>query len=230
MSSPPFRLVARQYSANFWKNEGWEGRSEAETKKRIIMTDTERILEIIKDKGLSNVQFCATAKIGTATLSHIISGRSNPSLNILRSVVQGFPDLNPEWVYQGTGNMYRDLDLSMPSSPQSSPSSPFVDDNNKEETFPPFNFPSGSDAAVVGGQRAVARKNPSLSASSAASSLVPVAGRGGAPLTQATPVEGPLLAEVVKETMSHYERPRRHIIEVRVFFDDGTYESFGGAK
>lgn len=194
------------------------------------MTDTERILEIIKDKGLSNVQFCATAKIGTATLSHIISGRSNPSLNILRSVVQGFPDLNPEWVYQGTGNMYRELDFSTPPSPQPTPSSLFVEDNNKEEFFSQRDFQDGNDASVAGVQHATARKSSSLSAPSSASSPVSVSGRGAAPLTQATPVAGTLLAEVVKETMSHYERPRRHIIEVRVFFDDGTYESFGGPK
>lgn len=194
------------------------------------MTDTERILEIIKDKGLTNVQFCATAKIGTATLSHIISGRSNPSLNILRSIVTGFPDLNPEWVFQGTGNMYRDLDLSAAPSPQSSAPSLFADDNNKEEAYSEFS-PSGTgDAAVVGGARGVARKPSSPSAAPIASSSGIVAGRGALPLTPTTPVAGPMLAEVVKETMSHYERPRRHIIEVRVFFDDGTYESFGGPK
>jgi len=194
------------------------------------MTDTERILEIIKDKGLSNVQFCGIAKIGTATLSHIISGRSNPSLNILRGIVNGFPDLNPEWVFQGTGNMYRDIDLSASPSPQSPAPSLFMEEDNKEEVFSEPNFKDADDAPTVGGQRAVARRSSSPSLSSGAASSVAVAGRGAASPTQTTPVAGPLLAEVVRETMSHYERPRRHIIEVRVFFDDGTYESFSGSK
>ena len=77
------------------------------------MDDKERIEYIILEKQLSNTEFCAKANIAPATLSHILSGRSKPSLAILRGVVTGFPDLNPEWVLLGTGEMYRNLSLSV---------------------------------------------------------------------------------------------------------------------
>mgnify|MGYP003291116456 CR=1 FL=1 len=72
------------------------------------MDDKERIEYIILEKQLSNTEFCAKANIAPATLSHILGGRSKPSLAILRGVVMGFPDLNPEWVLLGIGNMYRE--------------------------------------------------------------------------------------------------------------------------
>ena len=71
------------------------------------MEDKERIEYIMLEKQLSNTEFCAKANISPATLSHILGGRSRPSLAILRGVVMGFPDLNPEWVLLGTGDMYR---------------------------------------------------------------------------------------------------------------------------
>ncbi|MCD8302741.1 MAG: helix-turn-helix domain-containing protein [Prevotellaceae bacterium] len=35
-----------------------------------------------------------------------------------------------------------------------------------------------------------------------------------------------LLVETVKEAVRQIERPRRNVVEIRVFFDDGTYDVF----
>lgn len=195
------------------------------------MTDTERILEIIRDKGLSNVQFCNQTGISAATLSHVTSGRSNPTLSIFRQIVGGFPDLNPEWVYQGTGNMYKDLQIPDGTSVEESAeeSSANATYNNKVQDEPIFNFQK-SDAGASSSMDLFGQKESMVGGG--------VTPRGGS-ATQSRPMQpsgktaivtGAQLAEVVKETMSHYERPRRQIIEVRVFFDDGTYESFGSTR
>ena len=62
---------------------------------------------IMLEKQLSNTEFCAVTNIAPATLSHILGKRSKPTLAILRNIVTGFPDLNPEWVLLGAGEMYR---------------------------------------------------------------------------------------------------------------------------
>lgn len=195
------------------------------------MTDTERILEIIKDKGLSNVQFCTQAGISPATLSHITSGRSNPTLSIFKQVVIGFPDLNPEWVYQGTGNMYKDLQIPIGTSVETSAeeSSANATFNNRVQDEPVFNFPK-SDTGASSSMDLFGQKE-----SMVGGGVIPRGGsatqsRSMQPSSKTAIVTGAQLAEVVKETMAHYERPHRKIIEVRVFFDDGTYESFGSTR
>ncbi|MBQ2200043.1 MAG: helix-turn-helix transcriptional regulator, partial [Bacteroidaceae bacterium] len=71
------------------------------------MSDTERVVEIIRVMGMNNIQFSQKTGISPASLSHITSGRSNPTLTILRNIVESFPELNPEWVLLGRGDMFR---------------------------------------------------------------------------------------------------------------------------
>ena len=82
------------------------------------MTDKEKIELIMQEKHLNNTQFCNEVCIAPGTLSHIRSGRTEPSLNILRSVSQAFPDINPSWLFYDEGEMYRSSSSS--SSPASS--------------------------------------------------------------------------------------------------------------
>ena len=71
------------------------------------MSDTERVVEIIRVMGMNNIQFSQKTGISPASLSHITSGRSNPTLTILRNIVESFPELNPEWVLLGRGDMFQ---------------------------------------------------------------------------------------------------------------------------
>ena len=40
-------------------------------------------------------------------MSHIINGRNNPSLDFIVKTIEHFPKINPEWLLNGTGPMYR---------------------------------------------------------------------------------------------------------------------------
>lgn len=42
------------------------------------------------------------------------------------------------------------------------------------------------------------------------------------------PAEG--AAQIVRETIKYIDKPQRKIIEIRIFFDDGTFEVFSGNK
>ncbi len=50
---------------------------------------------------------------------------------------------------------------------------------------------------------------------------------------QGTPqpeVSRDLLVETVREAVRQIERPRRNVVEIRVFFDDGTYDVFHASR
>jgi hypothetical protein len=34
------------------------------------------------------------------------------------------------------------------------------------------------------------------------------------------------ISDIVRETLEQTQKPQRKIVEVRIFFDDGTYETF----
>jgi len=67
----------------------------------------DRVLQIIEHEGLSPASFAERIGIQRATMTHIISGRNNPSLEVTKKILQTFQYLNPEWLILGLGNMFR---------------------------------------------------------------------------------------------------------------------------
>lgn len=68
-----------------------------------------RIELVIQSQNLSPSQFADRIGIQRSGLSHILSGRNNPSLDFVQKVLAAFPDLNPTWFLQGKGRMYVNL-------------------------------------------------------------------------------------------------------------------------
>ena len=62
----------------------------------------ERILDIIKKKKLTPSQFADEIGIQRSGISHIRSGRNNPSLEFVMKVLKRYPDIKPEWLLYGT--------------------------------------------------------------------------------------------------------------------------------
>lgn len=67
----------------------------------------ERIKEIILTEGLTSGAFADLIGVQRSSMSHIINGRNNPSLDFIVKTLQHFSKINPEWLLTGTGPMYR---------------------------------------------------------------------------------------------------------------------------
>ena len=63
----------------------------------------DRILEIIKREHLSNADFADKIGISPATVSSILNGRNNPSLDVVTKIHQTYTDINLEWLLYGKG-------------------------------------------------------------------------------------------------------------------------------
>lgn len=66
-----------------------------------------RILDILNTSGLSKQDFAIMLGISSSTLSHLSSGRNKASLDLVVTVLQNFPEINPEWLILGKGEMKR---------------------------------------------------------------------------------------------------------------------------
>ena len=65
-----------------------------------------RIKEILVKEGFNSGSFADEIGVQRSSLSHIINGRNNPSLDFILKVLQRFPRLNSEWLLLGKGDMY----------------------------------------------------------------------------------------------------------------------------
>ncbi|WP_347158761.1 helix-turn-helix transcriptional regulator [Pontibacter chitinilyticus] len=69
----------------------------------------ERIRELMQYKNLSSTQFADEVEVPRAVLSHILSGRNNPSLDVMLKIVSTFRDVSMNWLLLGEGEMLNTL-------------------------------------------------------------------------------------------------------------------------
>jgi transcriptional regulator with XRE-family HTH domain len=73
----------------------------------------ERILLVLKVKNLSPSKFADEIGIQRSSMSHIMSGRNLPSLDLVMKIMSKFPDLNPEWLVMGIGQMMKSTQIDL---------------------------------------------------------------------------------------------------------------------
>ena len=72
----------------------------------------ERINLLLKAKNITARQFAEEIGIQPSGMSHIMSGRNNPSLDFVMKVVRRWPEVNINWLMLGKGEMYASVPLN----------------------------------------------------------------------------------------------------------------------
>jgi transcriptional regulator with XRE-family HTH domain len=97
-----------------------------------------RILEFLRLENKSAAQLAEEIGVQPSGISHIISGRNNPSLDFVMKMLTKFPSLSSDWLLFGKGNMYREpqltglfenISLDKPNDFE------IIDENRKQESF-----------------------------------------------------------------------------------------------
>ncbi len=71
------------------------------------MNERERIEKVKDTLGLTARQFAAEIGVQPGTISNMMAGRNNPSLDVMKRIMERYPTLNPEWLVLGKGDMWR---------------------------------------------------------------------------------------------------------------------------
>jgi transcriptional regulator with XRE-family HTH domain len=67
----------------------------------------ERIIKIIEAEGINRSNFSKKISIMPQTLHNIVSGRrTNPSYDIINSILKAYPNISARWLITGEGSMY----------------------------------------------------------------------------------------------------------------------------
>lgn len=71
------------------------------------MSEKERIEKVMSSLGLNARQFATEIRVQPGTISNMMAGRNNPSLEVMKRIMERYPTLNPEWLIAGRGVMWR---------------------------------------------------------------------------------------------------------------------------
>lgn len=136
---------------------------------------------------MTAAQFADKIGISPSSLSHILSGRNNPSLEVVMKIHKACDYISLDWLLYGEGEMETDVDT----------------DNN-------IHAPS-----LFG-------ENPVFASNRPDSSEYRKENEPKVPLYPQK--------EIVREEIKYVEIPAKKITEIRIFFDNGTYETFKPEK
>jgi transcriptional regulator with XRE-family HTH domain len=64
-----------------------------------------RLKNWMESKGLRSSELADNICVARATVSHILSGRNKPSIDLLQKLLSVYPKLNSNWLITGIGYM-----------------------------------------------------------------------------------------------------------------------------
>ncbi len=147
----------------------------------------DRIAKIMQKEEMTAGQFAEKIGLSPSSLSHILNGRNNPSLDVIMKIHKACNYVNLPWLIYGEGEMEGQPEVPKSDNVGISGVSLF-----DESTF----------FAPEGTEERENRKE----------------------MAPKSPVFAP--KEIVREEIKYIEKPARKITEIRIFFDNGTYETF----
>jgi transcriptional regulator with XRE-family HTH domain len=207
------------------------------------------IIRIMQEEKMNASQFSDAIGIQRATISHILSGRNNPSLDIIKKILTRFATINPDWLLSGEGPMRRTQGNSNMSTAR-----PFSDnigsDNSQDnasktnakltsryddlfsqpDSLSPVNNtqqkPKSGIVRDVNNQIGKS-KIYSMSVDSQTNpddlhTEIQFAGTNNKNIVYNSKQED----EAINETIVHKERPVKTIDKLLIFYSDNTFESF----
>ena len=76
----------------------------------------ERLLQLLDLEQITPSKFADIIGVQRSSVSHVISGRNNPSFDFLHKTLKAFPGLNAGWLMMGEGSMYEQMGRKVPGN------------------------------------------------------------------------------------------------------------------
>lgn len=209
----------------------------------------DRIRELMEAKHMNQQTFSNYTGINTATLSGILTGRTQATIKVVNSIRNKFPNVNISWLMFGEGEMF--------GSSNPTPQSPSADHSNGTL------FSESRQTVAATSQPTVnSNTTPHPNVYPAQQTTQKTVGNGGAnmavepsffdepkpqPVMQnsqsnsyAQPAQSAQHHQPAQPAQHHQQNitsiqiekdntttlPKRHVTEIRIFYDDQTWEAF----
>lgn len=165
---------------------------------------------------MSQQEFAKTIGVAPGSLSSVYSERIQPTSNYVVGIHKAFPNININWLMFGEGDMY-----VHPEADSSYSTLPSSESEDVVET------PAGQTHTHVSPSQASLFDSPTSEPSDVISFQ-----NMRKPSPQYSGSNHPRAKTVIEqiETAKNFDVHQRQVKEIRVFFDDGTYETFVPSK
>ena len=177
----------------------------------------DRINLLLKAKNVTARQFAEEIGIQPSGMSHILSGRNNPSLDFVMKVIKRWPEVNINWLMFGMGEMYASVPLNAPERKNRDAEAPVS--KGEAEQFDLFSSQEGREVAPT-----VSDKQPSEVAPvqqptpSAAKAVTPKVESPIMPTSEAKSTSSPMPAQ--KEQVVHEGQSTDNSTEAPILVSD----------
>ena len=141
----------------------------------------------MQKEEMTAAQFAEKIGLSPSSLSHILNGRNNPSLDVVMKIHKACNYVNLPWLIYGEGEMEWKAEAP------------------KQEETGISGMALFDESAFFTSEGTEERENRKE-------------------MAPKTPVYAP--KEIVREEIKYIEKPAKKITEIRIFFDNGTYETF----
>ncbi|HEX3009537.1 MAG TPA: helix-turn-helix transcriptional regulator [Bacteroidales bacterium] len=81
----------------------------------------DRIQKFINKEGISPAHFADEIGVQRSSVSHILSGRNNPSFDFIQKILQRYKNLSAEWLLLGTGDIYKRIEKNITFTTENKP-------------------------------------------------------------------------------------------------------------
>ncbi|MEI6696294.1 MAG: helix-turn-helix transcriptional regulator [Bacteroidota bacterium] len=183
----------------------------------------DRILLILKTQNLSSSQFADEIGVQRSSISHILSGRNNPSLEFVTKILKRYPDINSDWIIFGKGSMYKGSDAMNEAAPK----------EIKKTGLQPdlFNFAEVDQVEIKAVEAATLDENPKYQAQNEES---PIEKDSIIPEIQAVKDEIKLQKKNIKieeeneipEKAKELQNIKKTIEKIVIFYTDRTFREY----
>lgn len=193
----------------------------------IVMKD--RIRQIMEDQHLNQQNFAQLIGKSTATLSSIFNDRTKPSLDIVDAIKKKLPQVNLEWLLYGTPPMY----INKVEGAQAG-ASVRGENGADEDSLDMY----GDAVGVAGTGASAAGMGGSHGGTVGAGGMVePTLDFGGSEGSD-SPTSPSLFDQpqthgvkrtpknIANAAVKYVDKLQRKITEIRIFYDDQTWETF----
>ena len=160
----------------------------------------------MESQHMSQQVFSDFIGLAPATLSGIFNDRTRPTLNVVELIKKKIPNISTDWLMFGSGPMYTTAE------------GPVEDSSAHSSTI-------ASDG-MMGSQAGRGVHEPTLDFGQMAS---PTPQRAPSVIPSYNGVRSTHL-ENVRDEMKYFDKPQRRVTEIRVYYDDQTWESFVPSK
>ena len=185
---------------------------------------TDRIIQVLEHSQLSKSNFAEKIGINPSGLTHILNGRNQPSLDIVKKIVTAFPEINSEWLIMGMGQMLKTEEPAPAVQPKEE-SAPQLSDLELRQTslFDAFDEESAQAEEPVAEPDVMPETMP---IAEPVAEEVPAPIKATAPRGRARNVESRPAPERPKRERILNSQGDKKIVKIVFFYDDRSFEEY----